>query len=123
MLKIKDAFSSFSVNDIEKAREFYSNILGLTVKDGIMGLLEIHIGSGLPVIVYPKEDHAPAAFTVLNLQVTDIDNAVDSLNAHNVKMEQYEGFEMNEKGISRRKGPAIAWFKDPSDNTLALIQN
>lgn len=123
MLKVKDAFSSFSVTDIETAREFYQNILGLKVKDGIMGLLEIHVGKGQPVIIYPKADHVPASFTVLNLQVDDVDKSVDALNASNIAMEHYEGFEMDERGISRRRGPAIAWFKDPFGNILSLIQN
>ena len=88
-----------------------------------MGLMEIHIGAGLPIIVYPKEDHQPASFTVLNLQVDNIEQAVDSLNSKGVSMEQYEGFEMDAKGISRRRGPGIAWFKDPSGNILAIIEN
>lgn len=123
MLKVKDAFSSFSVTDIETAREFYQNILGLKVKDGIMGLLKIHVGKGQPIIIYPKADHVPASFTVLNLQVDDVDKSVDALNASNIAMEHYEGFEMDERGISRRRGPAIAWFKDPFGNILSLIQN
>ena len=123
MLKVKDAFSSFSVTNIEIAREFYQNTLGLNVKDGIMGLLEIHVGKGQPIIIYPKTDHVPASFTVLNLQVDDVDKTVDILNASNITMEHYDGFEMDEKGISRRRGPAIAWFKDPFGNILSLIQN
>lgn len=123
MLKVKDAFSSFSVTDIETAREFYQNTLGLKVKDGVMGLLEIHVGKGQPVIIYPKTDHVPASFTVLNLQVDDVDKSVDALNASNITMEHYEGFEMDERGISRRRGPAIAWFKDPFGNILSLIQS
>ncbi len=122
MLNGKTAFSGFSVSDIEKTRNFYSNKLQLKVTDGVMGLLELHVGSGNPVIIYPKENHQPASFTILNFPVDDIEAAVDKLNAQGIPMERYEGFEQDEKGIARGGGPFMAWFKDPSGNVLALMQ-
>ena len=129
MFKPKAAFSGFSVDDAKKAQAFYSDILGLEVKDNGMGL-EIQLPEGGKVFVYPKGDqHEPATFTILNFVVTDIDAAVDALKEKGVHFEIYEGmpFKQDEKGIARgiaaKMGPDIAWFKDPSDNVLSVLQN
>lgn len=118
------AFSGFSVNDIKKAKAFYQNTLGLTVKDGPMGVLELHIEGNNPIIIYPKPDHVPATFTILNFPVPDIENAVDALIVKGVVFEQYEGnIKTDAKGISRGNGgPNIAWFKDPAGNILSVIE-
>jgi predicted enzyme related to lactoylglutathione lyase len=119
------AFSSFAVPDTEAARAFYGDTLRLDVRDSReAGLLELHIGGGSPVLVYPKPDHAPANFTVLNFAVPDIDAAVDGLIAAGVRMERYPDFEQNDKGIVRGpQGPAIAWFKDPAGNILSVLED
>lgn len=128
MFKSKAAFSGFSVNDLAKAQKFYSEILGLKVNDNGMGL-ELQLPHGGKVFVYPKEDHEPATFTILNLVVDDIDEAVDELGKNGVQFERYEGFpfKQDEKGIARgiaaNQGPDIAWFKDPSGNILSVLQN
>ena len=118
------AFSSFAVPEIEAARAFYGDTLGLDVRDSReAGLLELHLGGGAPVLVYPKPDHAPANFTVLNFAVPDIDATVDQLIAAGVRMERYPDFEQNEKGIARGpQGPAIAWFKDPAGNIVSVLE-
>ena len=119
------AFSGFSVDDINKAKAFYKNTLGLTVKDSPMGILELHIAGNNPIIVYPKPDHVPATFTILNFPVADIENAVDALMVKGVVFEQYEGnIKTDAKGISRGNGgPNIAWFKDPAGNILSVIES
>ena len=125
MLKNSKAFSGFSVNDISKAKKFYSEILGLEVKDNPMGLIELVIESGNHVIIYSKTNHVPATFTILNFPVTNIDEAVDGLIKKGITFEQYDGsIKTDEKGIcgSGGKGPKIAWFKDPSGNILSLIE-
>lgn len=118
------AFSGFSVNDIKKAKAFYQNTLGLTVKDTPMGVLELHIEGNNPIIIYPKPDHVPATFTILNFPVPDIENAVDALIVKGIVFEQYEGnIKTDAKGISRGNGgPNIAWFKDPAGNILSVIE-
>jgi len=123
MFKHTKAFSSFSVNDIEKAKEFYSKTLGLDVAENPMGLIELKI-SGNNIMVYPKPNHEPATFTVLNFPVEDVEKAVDELTAKGVVFEQYEGeIKTDEKGISRDNGgPTIAWFKDPAGNILSVLQ-
>lgn len=122
MFKNKNAFSSFSVDDIEKAKEFYSKTLGLDVTNGEMGTLELQL-TGSRVIIYPKSNHKPATFTVLNFFVDDIEDAVDRLSDQGVKFEQYGGdIQTDEKGISRGEGPLIAWFKDPAGNILSVLQ-
>ena len=125
MEKLSNAFSSFSVNDLGKARDFYENILGLKVSDHPMNLLEIHIGDNVPVIVYPKPDHIPATFTILNFRVSNLEKAVDELTGKGVVFEQYTGsISTDEKGISRsEKGPDIAWFRDPAGNILSILEN
>jgi len=123
MFKHAKAFSSFSVNDLEKAKEFYSKTLGLDVTDNPMGLIELKI-AGNNIMVYPKPNHEPATFTVLNFPVDDVEKAVDELTAKGVAFEQYEGeIKTDEKGISRDNGgPTIAWFKDPAGNILSVLQ-
>ncbi|HEX9986222.1 MAG TPA: VOC family protein [Thermoanaerobaculia bacterium] len=114
------AFSGFSVDDLDKARKFYTETLGLKVVDNPMGLLELHIAGGIPILIYPKPNHEPATFTILNFPVPDIDAAVDELTRRGVRFEQYKELETDEKGISRGE-PQIAWFKDPAGNILSVI--
>ncbi|MGD9696993.1 MAG: VOC family protein [Thermoleophilia bacterium] len=117
------AFSGFAVDDLAAARRFYGETLGVRAEDGPMGLLELRLGGGATVLVYPKPDHAPATFTILNFPVPDIDAAVDELAARGVAFERYPGFEQDEKGIARGpEGPAIAWFTDPAGNILSVIE-
>lgn len=126
MLRNSKAFSSFSTNDLTKTKAFYVNILGLdVVEEGEMGL-RMNLSGGT-VFIYPKVNHAPANFTVLNFSVDDIDKVADALAAKGVVLERYEGFEYDEKGICRNndpeKGPAaIAWFKDPTENIISILQ-
>lgn len=123
MFKPNSAFSSFSVNDIAQAKAFYSQILGMDVSDGNMGLLELHIGSGNHVLVYPKPDnHEPATYTVLNFPVDNIEQAVDELVNRGIKFERYEGIPADDKGIFRTEGIKQAWFKDPAGNILSVIE-
>lgn len=127
MFQNSKAFSGFSVNDIQKAKAFYGETLGLDVREeGNMGLT-IHIAGGNFIFVYPKENHQPATFTILNFPVDDIDKAVENLKARGVKFEHYDGeIQTDEKGIMRGRasgmGPDIAWFKDPADNVLSVLQ-
>jgi catechol 2,3-dioxygenase-like lactoylglutathione lyase family enzyme len=117
------AFSGFSVDDLERAKEFYGETLGLRVVEQDMGILELHSAASEGVLVYPKPDHEPASFTVLNFPVDDIDAAVDELALRGVQFERYDGFEQDEKGIARgTEGPQIAWFKDPAGNVLSVLQ-
>ncbi len=123
MLKHSKAFSGFSVNDLQKAKQFYRGTLGLEVKDNPMGLIELHFENGANVLVYPKPNHEPATFTVLNFPVEDIDKVVDELTARGIIFEQYKELYTDDKGISRNpNGPKIAWFKDPSGNILSVLQ-
>lgn len=123
MFKNTKAFNSFSVNNIEKAKEFYSQKLGLEISDSSMGTLELKINGGSKVLIYPKPDHQPATFTILNFPVDNIEKAVDKLTAAGVKFEQYEGnLKTDEKGIFRKEGPSIARFKDPAVNILSVIE-
>jgi catechol 2,3-dioxygenase-like lactoylglutathione lyase family enzyme len=115
------AFSGFAVDDVAAAREFYGDKLGLEVSEE-NGLLTLQIAGDRPTLVYPKEGHTPADYTILNFPVDDIDAAVDELNARGVELERYEGFGQDERGIMRGQGPPIAWFKDPAGNVLAVIQ-
>jgi len=119
-----DAFSSFAVDDLAKAKQFYGDVLGLKVSDDPdMGLLHLHVAGGREILVYPKADHVPATFTILNFPVADIDEAVDELTKRGVRFERYEDFGTDEKGISRDDGgPPIAWFTDPSGNVLSVLQ-
>jgi predicted enzyme related to lactoylglutathione lyase len=117
------AVSSFAVNDVEAAREFYGKTLGLTVEDLPYGegLLSIGTGDGRTIMVYLKPDFAPATYTILNFLVDDIDAAVDQITGAGLTMERYEGFEQDEKGIDRTMGP-IAWFRDPAGNILSVTE-
>jgi len=118
MLKASHAFSGFSANDIGKAREFYSGMLGLEVSED-HGILNLHLGGGANVLIYPKANHAPATFTVLNFPVDDVDKAVDELGKRGVRFPE---FKTDAKGISRGNGgPTIAWFKDPAGNILSVL--
>lgn len=124
MFRDTRAFSGFAVNDIEKARHFYGDILGMEVKDRPMGVLELQLPGDNHILVYPKSDHQPATFTLLNFPVGDIDKAVEELRGKGVQFEQYEGaIRTDSKGISRANGgPNIAWFKDPAGNILSVIE-
>jgi predicted enzyme related to lactoylglutathione lyase len=115
------AFSGFAVNDVPKAKAFYSETLGLNVSEEY-GLLTLHIAGGTNVLVYPKDDHTPATFTILNFPVDDIDKAVDQLIERGVQFERYDHIETDEKGIFRGEGPLIAWFTDPAGNVLSVLQ-
>jgi catechol 2,3-dioxygenase-like lactoylglutathione lyase family enzyme len=123
MLRDSHAFGGFSVDDIGKARAFYEQTLGLEVSES-MGLLTLHLAGGAVVIVYPKADHVPATFTVLNFPVASVDAAVDELAARGVRFEHYDlpNITTDEKGISRGAGPVIAWFKDPAGNILSVLE-
>ena len=115
------AFSGFAVDDVDKAREFYSETLGLEVSEE-NGLLTLHIADDRPTLVYPRPNHAPAEYTILNFPVDDIEQAVDDLTARGVQFERYEDFDQDERGIMRGEGPPIAWFKDPAGNVLSVIK-
>jgi catechol 2,3-dioxygenase-like lactoylglutathione lyase family enzyme len=115
------AFSGFAVDDVPKAKKFYSETLGLRVSEEY-GMLWLHIAGEWDILVYPKSDHTPATFTILNFPVDDIDKAVDELAERGVRFERYEDSEQDEKGIHRGGGPLIAWFKDPAGNVLSVIQ-
>jgi predicted enzyme related to lactoylglutathione lyase len=124
MFTAKDAFSSFSVDDLAKARQFYGETLGMTVRDGGMGTLRLQLASGSHVMIYPKDNHEPASFTVLNLVVEDVEQAVDELNRLGVQTKIYDDPKLptNSKGIAEGGGgPQIAWFKDPAGNVLSVI--
>jgi catechol 2,3-dioxygenase-like lactoylglutathione lyase family enzyme len=116
------AFSGFSVNDVQKAKAFYAQTLGLEVSEAD-GDLELHIAGGTKILIYPKSDHVPATFTILNFPVDDIERAVDELTKAGGRFERYnEGDLMtDEKGIFRGEGPKIAWFKDPAGNILSVL--
>jgi catechol 2,3-dioxygenase-like lactoylglutathione lyase family enzyme len=122
MFENTKAFSGFAVDDVEKAREFYGDKLGLKTSEEY-GLLTLHLAGDRPTLVYPKPGHKPADYTILNFPVDDIDKAVDELAARGVRVERYDGFEQDEKGIHRNEGPYIAWFKDPAGNVLSVLQD
>ena len=115
------AFSGFAVDHVQKAREFYGDTLGLKTSEEY-GLLTLHIAGDRPTLVYPKPNHTPADYTILNFPVDDIDKAVDELTARGVRFEKYDGFDQDEKGIARGEGPYIAWFRDPAGNVLSVLQ-
>ncbi len=119
MFKHTKAFSGFSVDDIPEAKRFYGETLGLTVSEE-NGMLTLHIAGDRPTLTYPKPDHTPAAFTILNFPVEDIDSAVEQLTSRGVAFDQSDG--TDEKGIFRLGGPYIAWFKDPAGNILSVLQ-
>lgn len=124
MLKESKAFSSFSVDNLEKAKKFYGSILGLEIKDNPMGVLELHIEGSSPVIIYLKPDHQAGAFTVLNFPVQSVENAVTELEEKGIHFEHYndEHLRTDGRGIFRGDGPVIAWFKDPAGNILSIVE-
>ena len=122
MFENTKAFSGFSVDDVQEAKTFYSETLGLRVSEEY-GMLSLHIAGEWDILVYPKPNHTPATFTILNFPVDDIDKAADELAERGVRFERYDGFEMDEKGIFRGGGPLIAWFKDPAGNVLSVLQD
>lgn len=117
------AFSGFSVDDVQKAKEFYGQTLGLDVTEA-NGMLELHIAGGTRIIVYPKPNHTPATFTILNFPVKDVEQAVDDLTSRGVRFEIYRegGLVTDDKGIFRGGGPKIAWFTDPAGNILSVLE-
>ena len=120
---IHDSWSSFSVQDLDAAEMFYSQILGIRVNRLDMGILELLPPGGNKVWIYPKDDHQPATHTVLNLIVDNMDKEADRLFGLGIKFERYQGFDMDSRGICRSEnGPIIAWFKDPSDNIIGIIE-
>jgi predicted enzyme related to lactoylglutathione lyase len=124
MLEASKAFSGFSANDIGKAKEFYGETLGLKISES-HGLLTLHLAGGNKVLIYPKPNHVPATFTVLNFPVNDVDQAVDQLTKRGVHFEIYDLPEIktDKKGIMRGNGPTIAWFKDPAGNILSVLES
>ena len=124
MLTDSPAFSGFAVNDLDAARSFYTDTLGLQVSDvpEMGGLMRLQLGSGTYVLVYAKPDHVPATFTVLNFPVPDVEKAVDELTGRGVQFQRYENPPTDEKGIMRAGGPLIAWFTDPAGNVFSVIQ-
>jgi catechol 2,3-dioxygenase-like lactoylglutathione lyase family enzyme len=123
MFKDTRAFSGFSVDDLEKAKAFYGQTLGLDVSEA-NGLLQLHIAGGTTIVVYPKDNHVPATFTILNFPVSNIEQAVDDLTARGVRFERYNTDHLvtDEKGIARGGGPNIAWFTDPAGNILSVLE-
>lgn len=121
MLKESPAFQGFSADDLDKAKQFYAQTLGLEVTDEPAGL-SVHLGGGKTVFIYPKENHEPATYTILNFPVGDIERAVDQLTTAGVQFERYEGMDLAERGIARGNGPKIAWFKDPAGNILSVLE-
>ncbi|NQX06367.1 VOC family protein [Rathayibacter sp. VKM Ac-2856] len=123
MIRSERAFSGFSVHDVEAARAFYGDVLGLDVSMNAMGILDIALPGGGSAIAYPKPGHEPAGFTILNFAVEDVDAAVAELNAAGVVTKIYSDSELptDETGVMRGHGPTIAWFRDPSGNVLSVI--
>ena len=121
MFKDSHAFSGFSSNDIAKSKEFFGQTLGVEVTEE-NGMLTLHLAGGGNVLIYPKDNHEPATFTVLNFPVDDIDQAVDRLTKAGIAFEKYDGMGQDERGIMRGQGPAIAWFKDPTGNILSVLE-
>ena len=123
MFKDTNAFSGFSVDDVPKAKAFYGQTLGLEVSEAY-GLLELHLAGGSKILIYPKPNHTPATFTILNFPVDNIEQAVDELTKLGVRFERYDEGDLktDEKGIFRGGGPKIAWFKDPAGNILSVLE-
>ena len=123
MFKDTKAFSGFAVDDLDRAREFYAETLGIRTTTEDMGFLTLHIAGDRPTLVYPKPDYTPATYTILNFPVDDIDAAVGELSSRGVEFLRYDDFEQDEHGISREEGgPPIAWFTDPAGNILAVLE-
>jgi catechol 2,3-dioxygenase-like lactoylglutathione lyase family enzyme len=121
MLADTEAYSGLAVNDMQKAREFYGETLGLRTSEEY-GLMWLHLAGGRDTLVYEQPDAMPASFTILNFEVDDIDQAVDFLAARGVQFERYDGVEQDDTAVFREEGPYIAWFKDPSGNLLSVLQ-
>jgi catechol 2,3-dioxygenase-like lactoylglutathione lyase family enzyme len=123
MLNTAQAFSSFSVNDLNQAKRFYGQLLGLDVSDKTEGL-ELHLAGKSTVFMYPKPNHVPATYTVLNFPVDNIERAVSDLGRRGIRFEHYDEGEIktDEKGIAHTSGPKIAWFKDPAGNILSVLE-
>jgi catechol 2,3-dioxygenase-like lactoylglutathione lyase family enzyme len=122
MFQKSKAFAGFSVDDIAAAKQFYGDTLGVDVEES-EGMLHLHLGGGGVVLVYPKPNHTPATFTVLNFPVDDVERAVDELTAKGVRFEHYEGeLATDKKGIMRGQGPTIAWFRDPAGNVVSVLE-
>ena len=123
MLKTSKGFSGFSVNDIPKAKRFYAETLGLEVKED-EGMLLLNLGSGARVLIYPKENHTPATFTILNFPVDDVERTVRALRERGVRFEVYRDgpYKTDEQGVFRGEGPTIAWFTDPAGNILSVLE-
>jgi catechol 2,3-dioxygenase-like lactoylglutathione lyase family enzyme len=124
MLKNSKAYSGFAVDNLTKAQDFYGETLGLETEllDEDQRLVTLHLAGDRPTLVYEKADHSPANYTILNFPVGDIERAIDELAARGVRFERYDGFDQDDRGISRGAGPLIAWFKDPAGNVLAIHQ-
>ena len=123
MVENTRAFSGFAVDDLDTARRFYGDTLGVrtsVLQEG--ALLSLHLAGDRDTLVYQKPDFTPATYTILNFAVDDIDRAVDELAARGVRLERYDGFGQDEKGVARGPGPQIAWFKDPAGNVLSVLQ-
>ena len=121
MLADTKAYSGFAVRDLEQARTFYAETLGLRTSEQ-NGLMWLRLAGGRDTLVYAQPDATPASYTILNFEVENIDGAVDALAARGVRFERYDGITQDDKGISRELGPPIAWFKDPSGNVLSVLQ-
>jgi predicted enzyme related to lactoylglutathione lyase len=124
MINAHNAFSSFSVNDIEKAKDFYGETLGLEVSKGPEGTLVVPLSGGTKALMYPKPNHKPATFTVLNFPVENVEETVDELSKRGVRFEVYDepNLKTDARGIFRGNGPTIAWFKDPAGNILSVLE-
>lgn len=123
MFKDTPAFSGFAVDDIARAKAFYGQTLGLDVSEA-NGLLNLNLAGGSHILIYPKPNHTPATFTILNFPVDNIETAVDALTERGVRFEHYDGdIQTDEKGIARGNGPNIAWFKDPAGNILSVLED
>jgi catechol 2,3-dioxygenase-like lactoylglutathione lyase family enzyme len=115
------AYSGLAVNDLQSAREFYGETLGIETSEEY-GLVWLHLAGGRDTLVYEQSDVTPASYTILNFELDDIDEAVDALAARGVRFERYDGVKQDDKGVFREEGPYIAWFKDPSGNVLSVLQ-
>jgi catechol 2,3-dioxygenase-like lactoylglutathione lyase family enzyme len=126
MFKDTKAFSGFSVDDLERAKDFYGGLLGLDLTESteMPGVLTLHIADGSNILVYAKQNHSPATFTILNFPVADISSTVQQLNALGIQMEHYDfdGFKTDPDGVFRAGGPVIGWFKDPAGNILSVLE-
>ena len=121
-LSASKAFSGFSSNDLDAAKRFYGETLGLDVRDD-NGIVTLNLAGGTNVLIYPKDDHVPAEYTCLNFPVADVPAAVDELTAAGITFERYDGHNQDERGVAHNGGPLIAWFKDPAGNILSIIED